>query len=74
LGPEDPPVAVVELVDEVEPAAAELVAVALVDEPDGDDEVVELLLPQAASARAAKTASASATGRVRGAVDIEAQP
>jgi hypothetical protein len=64
-------VAVVELGDEVEPAAAELVAVALVDEPDGD---VELLLPQAASARAAKTASASSTGRVRKAVDIEAQP
>jgi hypothetical protein len=70
LGPED---AAVELVDGVEPAAAELVAVA-VEELDGDDEVVELLLPQAASASAAKTASASATGRVREAVDIEAQP
>jgi hypothetical protein len=65
LGPED---AAVELVDGVEPAAAELVAVA-VEELDGDDE-----LPQPASASAAKTASASATGRVREAVDIEAQP
>jgi uncharacterized protein YbjQ (UPF0145 family) len=61
----------VELVAGVELAAAELVAVELVDALDGDEEVVELLLPQAASASAAETASASSPQQVREAAGIE---